>query len=113
MMIEIPDELAKQLERQREHLAEIIERGLRRPLPGGLSIVEEVFHFFGRRPSPEEIVAYRPSEGAVKRLRDLLDKNREGSLTVEEETELDTLQSLNHLFALIKLQARQQLRASS
>jgi len=109
--IELPDELARQLEPERQHLAEIIRRGLRHPSPSGLSIVEEVFDFLTHRPSPEEILAFRPSEKSVERLRALLDKNREGSLTVEEETELDTLQSLNHLYALIKLQARQQLQA--
>jgi len=95
---------------ERQHLAEIIRRGLWHPSSGGLSIVEEVFDFLAHRPSPEEIIAFRPSEKSVERLRELLDKNREGSLTVEEETELDTLQSLNHLYALIKLQARQQLQ---
>ena len=109
--IELSDELARQLEPERQHLADIIRRGLRHRLPGGLSIVEEVFDFLGRRPSPGEIVAFNPSEKSVERLRELLDKNREGSLTTEEEMELDTLQSLNHLFALIKLQARQQLLA--
>ena len=111
--IEIPNELAEQLGPEREHLAEIIRRGLRHPSPGGLSIVEEVFDFLSGRPSPEEIIAFRPSEKSVGRLRELLDRNREGSLTAEEEAELDTLQSLNQLFALIKLQARQPWRAAS
>ena len=109
--IELPDELARQLEPERQHLAEIIRRGLQLRQPGGLSIVEEVFDFLGRRPSPGEIIAFNPSEKSLQRLRELLDKNRESALTAEEEMELDTLQSLNHLFALIKLQARQQLPA--
>ncbi|MBI2949219.1 MAG: hypothetical protein HYY23_16380 [Verrucomicrobia bacterium] len=109
--IEIHDELARQLEPERQHLADIIRRGLRHRSPGGLSIVEEVFDFLSRQPSPGEIIAFNPSEKSVQRLRDLLDKNRERSLTSDEEMELDTLQALNHLFALIKLQARQQLRA--
>lgn len=109
--IEIPDALAGQLELEKNQLSEVIQRGLRSPSAGGLSMVEEVFVFLGRRPSPEQIIAFQPSEKSVERLRELLDKNGAGWLPAEEEAELDTLQSLNHLFALIKLQARQQLQA--
>ena len=111
--IEIPDELARLLGPERQHLADIIRRGMRSPSSVGRSVVEEVFDFLSGRPSPEQVVGFRPSEKSVERLRELLDKNRDGSLTVEEETELDTLQSLNHFFALLKLQARQQLQAVS
>ena len=45
--------------------------------------------FLARRPTPEDIVAFRPSEAAVARGRELLEKNRENSLTVEERRELE------------------------
>ena len=111
--VEIPDELAGQLDRQGMRLAEIIRRGLRPPGSGRMSVVEEVFDFLSGRPSPEEIIAFTPSAKSVEHLDQLLDRNREGSLTAQEDAELDTLQSLNHLFALIKLQARQELLATS
>jgi hypothetical protein len=106
LTIEIPDELAKELEPERERMVEIIRRGLKHSSPGALSAVEEVFEFLGRRPTPQEIISFKPSEKAVKRLRQLLDKNREGSISADEEAELDTLESLDDLFALVKLQAR-------
>ena len=113
LTIEIPDELAAKAESERERLIELIQQTLRQPTTGKMGIIQEVFHFLGRRPSPEEILAFRPSAPAVQRLSELLDKNRESSLTSDEESELDTMQSLNHLFALLKVQARRQLRAGT
>ncbi len=113
LTIEIPDELAEKAESERERLIELIQRTLRQPTAGRMGIIQEVFHFLAHRPSPEEILAFQPSAPAVERLSQLLDKNRESSLTADEESELDTLQSLNHLFALLKVQARHQLRVSS
>jgi hypothetical protein len=42
----------------------------------------------------------------------LLEKNRESLLAPDEESELDTLQTLNDLFALVKLQARREMEAA-
>lgn len=110
--IEIPDDLAAHWESQRENLVEVIRRSLR-SASDRLSVVGEVFEFLARRPSPEAVLAFRPSEQASARLRDLLERNRESALTAEEEAELDTLQSLNHFFALLKAQARQQAQGAA
>ena len=108
MTIDIPDELARQLEPERERLAEIIRRGLGRCEAGALSPVAEVFEFLANHPTPSQIIAFQPSEPSTLRLRKLLDRNRDGALSAEEEAELDTLESLNDFFALIKLRARQE-----
>jgi Holliday junction resolvase len=109
LTIDIPDELAKRLEPQRADLVEILRRGLRVRDAEPLTAVEEVFDFFASRPDAEEIIAYRPCEKSVERLRQLLEKNRDGSLTSDEETELETLEALNDFFAIVKARARQQL----
>ena len=108
LTIELPADLAKQLEPQMDKLVEIIQRGLAATSSGG-SLIEEIFEFLARRPTPEEIVAYHPSAQCSERLLELLEKNRNGLLSSAEEAELDTFESLNHFFALVKLQARQQL----
>jgi predicted transcriptional regulator len=118
MTIEIPDDLARKLEPKRERLAEIIRRGLGElglleAGVGSCALAEEVLAFLSRGPQPQEIVAFRPSRQSVERIRELLDKNREGKLTTEEEAEMDCIQSLNHLFSLIKVHARQHLRPAS
>jgi hypothetical protein len=118
MTIEIPDELARQLEPERGRLADILRRGLKRSgLPeeevGGCAMAEEVLTFLARGPGPEEIVAFRPSETSVEQIRELLDKNRRGVLSPQEEAEMDYIGTLNNLFSLIKAHARQRLRAGS
>jgi len=111
--IDLPDDLAKELEPERKHLAEIIRRGLARRIPSESAAAQEVIEFLGRGPTPREIVAFRPSEGSVTRLRQLLDKNREQGLTSDEEAELDEVCAWNDLFALIKVHARQHVKAAS
>jgi hypothetical protein len=111
LTIEIPDEQARQLGMGREGLEKLIVRLLRQ-IPS-FSFVEEIIEFLGRGPQPEEIVAFHASDKSQERVRELLDKNRAGTLTPEEVAELDAIESLNHLFALIKARAWQHLPAAS
>jgi hypothetical protein len=115
--IEIPDDLAQQLEPEREHLVEVLRRGLSqsRSLPiaaGNCALAEEILVFLARGPHPKEIVAFRPSQKSVDRIRELLEKNRQRTLTTEEEVEMDYIESVNNLYALIKAHARQVLQAA-
>ena len=103
--IEIPDEQARQLGMNREGLEKLMTQLLSR-IPN-LTFVDEIIEFLGRGPQPEEIVAFHVSEKSQARVRALLDKHRAGNLTPEEEAEMDTIESLNHLFALIKACASQ------
>ena len=109
--IEIPDEQARRLGMDREGLEKLIARLLQQ-VPQ-LTFVEDIIEFLGRGPQPEEIVAFHASEKSQQRVRDLLDKNRAGTLTPDEQAELDEMASLNHLFSLIKAHARQHLPTAS
>jgi hypothetical protein len=116
MTIDIPDDLARELEPKRERLAEILRRGLGELgllQVGNSALADEVLTFLARGPKPQEIVAFRPSTQSVERIRELLEKNRGGTLTTEEEAEMDYVQSLNHLFSMIKAHARQHLSLPS
>jgi hypothetical protein len=111
--IDIPDHLAEKFGATGEDLARLLERRLRQPWSDNLPVVEEVTAFLARGPQPEEIVAFRPSEKSIERARELLQRNRNGTLTSEEVGELDTMETLNHLFALIKANAWQRLAMAS
>jgi hypothetical protein len=100
--IELPDKLAKQLEPERDRLAEIIARGLRRSWAGVSSVRREVISFFAQTPTREEILKFRPSDATAARSQELLARNREGGLTPEEETELDEFCELDRFVSLIK-----------
>jgi hypothetical protein len=106
--LDISDHLARRLESEREHLAEIIESGLRlREWVGASALVKEVIEFLARGPRPQEIVAFRPSASAIDRSRELLHRNSAGTLTSAEEAELEEMALLDHLVTLIKAKAWQ------
>jgi hypothetical protein len=112
--LDISDNLAQRLESEREHLAEIIESGLRvREWVGASFLVKEVIDFLGRGPRPQEIVAFRPSAAAVERSRELLRRNKEGRLPPAEEAELEEMALLDHLVTLIKAKAWQYARPAA
>ena len=100
--------MARRLEPERERLAEIIESGLRlKNWVVAFALAEEIVAFLARGPRPQEIVAFRPSEVAVERSRELLRRNQAGGLAPSEEAELEEMALLDHLVTLIKAQAWQ------
>jgi hypothetical protein len=111
LTIEIPDDQADRLGMDREAIQQLVSRMIAQA--PRLAVMEELIEFLGRGPQPGEIVAFQASEVSQNRVRDLLDRSRAGGLNVEEERELNTVESLNHLFALIKARAWQHLRAAS
>jgi hypothetical protein len=113
LTIEIPDELAERLEPRKAQLAQIIERGLAESASETSGLAQEVVDFLARGPQPEAIVAFSPSESSAARARELLDKNRAGTLSPDEHAELEEMSRLNHLFALIKAHAHRHLRHAS
>jgi hypothetical protein len=73
----------------------------------------EVIDFLASGTTPETLVAFRPSAAVQTRVQDLVARDKQGSLTVEEQQELaDTLQ-LEHLIIMAKAQARQKLSSAS
>ncbi|MEQ8997677.1 MAG: hypothetical protein RID53_14385 [Coleofasciculus sp. B1-GNL1-01] len=120
LTIQVPDELAQRLEPLRDRLPELLQRLVetvppRIPLPNQISSVTnpkdapiaytEVLDFLITRPTPQEITTFKVSAEAQERLRTLLDKNREGTLTEAEATELDLYEQLEHLMILLKAKA--------
>lgn len=113
MTIEIPDPLAKQLEPERGHLAEIIARGLRRTWSAGSTLRREVISFLARQPSSDEIIAFRPSAHAAARSQELLRRNAEGALTPAEAAELDEMCEVDRFVSLIKAEVLTQRAAAA
>ena len=74
-----------------------------------VSAQDEVYEFLTSQPTPEQIIAFRPSEESEERLRYLLDANRTDRLTKEEQTELDEYLKLEHFMRMLKIKAREKL----
>jgi hypothetical protein len=71
---------------------------------------EDVLHLLARGPTPEEIIALRPSPALQARILELLEKNRNQGLTPEEEEEWQQVEYLEHLVRMAKAKAHLKLQ---
>lgn len=76
--------------------------------PAG-TLLDEITDFLVASPSPQEIIAFQTSERLNQHLHDLLDKNRESSLSSDEQIELNRFLEIGHLLTLLKAKARLKL----
>ncbi|HJT65422.1 MAG TPA: hypothetical protein VJ749_03140 [Pyrinomonadaceae bacterium] len=67
---------------------------------------DEIIDFFARGPSPAEVLAFRPSDETLERVRYLLDRNAADELTNEEAEELECFGEVEHFVQLVKARAR-------
>lgn len=70
------------------------------------TLYDELIDFLLSAPTPEQIIALRPSDAMQERLRYLLDASRSGHLNDAERTELDLYGQLEHLIRRLKLRVR-------
>jgi hypothetical protein len=71
-----------------------------------LRAYEEVIDFIAAGTSPQNVVAFRPSEIAKERVADLIHREKTVSLSPDEKSELDHYLQLEHLMRLAKARAR-------
>lgn len=75
------------------------------------TLFDEILDFLASTPTPEMIVAYKPSDRLEARLADLLERNSNSTLRQEEQAELDAFLRMDSFFSLLKAKARQKLTA--
>ncbi len=73
------------------------------------TLFAEIIDFLASTPTPEAILAFKPSDRLEQRLSDLLEQNRQETLTAEERGELDEFLRMNHFMNMLKIRARQKL----
>jgi hypothetical protein len=113
--VTIPDELAARLQPVEEALPQILDLGIRAwKAQGetGFSGLTDVLETLASLPTPEEVLALRPSPALQERLADLLDKSRSGSLPPEEQRAWDQYQYVEHLVRLAKARAALKVQSS-
>lgn len=100
--IQIPDELFEQLAPFEAQLPELLRRCVQEsPLPA--QVYRYILNFLTSQPTPEQVAAFRPTLEMQDRLRSLLARNHEGSLTPAERQELDEYERIEHLMVMLKL----------
>jgi len=73
------------------------------------SIQDEVMAFLLSSPTPQQIIDFRASDTAQRRLRYLLDANRNETLTTEESAELEEASHVNQFMMTLKAKAYESL----
>jgi len=71
--------------------------------------VFEAVRFLASSPSPEEIVAFHPSPEATERIYELIEAEKDGTISDEERAELDRGIQLEYIMGLIKAEAHKRL----
>jgi hypothetical protein len=70
----------------------------------------EVARLIASHPTPEQIIAFHPSPEASDRAYELIDAEREGTITDAERVELESYTVLENLMEMAKIEAHQQLQ---
>jgi hypothetical protein len=110
--IEVPDSLGQQLQPFREHLAEILERGLREYTAEqtiAYRDAEAIMELLTSAPTPEQVLAIKASPALDQRVSDLLARSKERQLSRAEEHEFDRIMMLEHLVRMAKAHALKQI----
>lgn len=113
--VEIPDDLAQRLEPLQAQMPQILELGWREWVAdqrSGFSGLNDVLEFLAGLPTPEEILAFRPSEDLHNQIAELLEKNRTIGLSAAEEQLWQHYEYVEHLVRIAKAKALLKLQAS-
>ncbi|MBW4437426.1 MAG: hypothetical protein KME04_09850 [Pleurocapsa minor GSE-CHR-MK-17-07R] len=77
------------------------------------TIKDVVTDFLGSAPSLAEIAGYRLPQDLQARAHWLLDRNRAGSLSDAERSEMEEFRQIDHLLTLVKAKANLKLKAQA
>lgn len=75
-------------------------------------VYNDLLEFMLETATPEQILAFKPSQEAEDRLEELLDRHREGELTPEEVEELNQILQIERVVSLAKARALASLNRS-
>jgi hypothetical protein len=116
-MVEItmraPDNLALKLRRMNKWLPTVLELSLVGFKTPTAQTVSELIAFLSKGPTPKQVASYKVSERSQQRLRRLLALNQSSLLSEEEQAELEEIETLDHLVAMLKVQAHEHLTGIS
>lgn len=114
--LDIPEELATQLTDLENQIPEILKMGLEKLHSNQRSNFEDfsdVIELLTSFPTPEEVLALRPSEKLQHRINELLDKNRTEELQSQEKAEWDQYAYLEHIVRIAKIKATAKLKTQA
>ena len=106
--LQVPEELAQELQRHQNQIVEILERGLtyvNSDQPVFYQDENNIIEFLASQPTPEQVLALKPSPELQTRVNELITHSRGQKLTASDEAELSRYLTLEHLVRLAKAHA--------
>jgi hypothetical protein len=112
--IDIPDDLAQRLQQFQSQLPQVLELGLQefqsQQRQSNFLDEQDIITLLASQPTPEQILAIRPSPEFQTRVSNLLAQSKAGALSAKGEAELERYLTLEHLVRLAKTHALTQLQ---
>ena len=68
---------------------------------------DEIIDFIAAGTTPGAVVAFRPSDSVQQRVAELVERSKDGSISSEEQSELEDYLQLEHIMIMAKARARQ------
>jgi hypothetical protein len=68
---------------------------------------EEIIDFIAAGTTPEAVLAFRPSDDVQRRVAGLVERSNEGTISTEDQSELEDYLQLEHIMIMAKARARQ------
>lgn len=115
LTLNVPDELAAFLPKGDSEIVAVLSAGLHRlrdSQRGEIQQLSDVAETLAGLPSPQEVLALRPSAQLAERTEALLAKNRETGLSKEEQHEWEQIMQVEHLVRVAKAKAAARLKAA-
>lgn len=78
-------------------------------MSAALPVYFELVDFIAAGTTPQALIAFQPSDAAQNRVKELMARKQDGTLTRDEENELEEFLQLEHILILAKAQARRYL----
>ncbi len=113
--IEVPDLLGEQLQKLGDRLPEALIHALQELTTTENTVYQEdnqIVELLASQPTPEVILAIRPSPALQARMSELLAQSKSGTLIRSEEVELDRYLLLEHWVRLAKAHAYKNLQTA-
>jgi hypothetical protein len=115
IILNVPDRLGEKLQQLGDRLPEALDRAVGELTPTETIPYQDdsqIVELLASQPSPETILAIRPTPALQARMSELLGRNKSGTLSRPEEVELDRYLLLEHWVRLAKAHAYKRLQTA-
>jgi hypothetical protein len=115
IILNVPDRLGEKLQQLGDRLPEALDRAVGELTPTETIPYQDdsqIVELLASQPSPETILAIRPTPALQARISELLGRNKSGTLSRPEEVELDRYLLLEHWVRLAKAHAYKRLQTA-